>query len=94
MPTNTPGAPWSPVPIPPQAEAREGYARIRMTLSSAMLNGHGIGHGGMIFALAEERTRQGFSHIQPVAETVLAKVQEYAKRESVARSCRTTRDNK
>jgi replicative DNA helicase len=38
----------------------------------------------MIFALAEERTRQGFSHIQPVAETVLAKVQEYAKRESHA----------
>ena len=34
-------------------EAREGYARIRMTLSSAMLNGHGIGHGGMIFALAD-----------------------------------------
>ena len=38
----------------------------------------------MIFALAEERTRQGFSHIQPIAETVLAKVQEYAKRESHA----------
>lgn len=38
----------------------------------------------MIFALADERTRQGFSHIQPIAETVLAKVQEYAKRESHA----------
>jgi acyl-CoA thioesterase len=34
-------------------EAREGYARIRMTLTAAMLNGHGIGHGGMIFALAD-----------------------------------------
>lgn len=38
----------------------------------------------MIFALADERTRQGFSHIQPIAESVLAKVQEYAKRESHA----------
>lgn len=38
----------------------------------------------MIFALADERTRQGFAHIQPIAETVLAKVQEYAKRESHA----------
>ncbi len=38
----------------------------------------------MIFALAEERTRQGFSHIQPVAETVFQKVQEFAKRESHA----------
>ena len=34
-------------------EAREGYARIRMTLTPAMLNGHGIGHGGMVFALAD-----------------------------------------
>jgi len=34
-------------------EAREGYARVRMTLTDAMLNGHGIGHGGMIFALAD-----------------------------------------
>ena len=38
----------------------------------------------MIFALADERSRQGFSHIQPIAESVLAKVQEYAKRESHA----------
>jgi acyl-CoA thioesterase len=34
-------------------EAREGYARIRMTVRPDMLNGHGIGHGGMIFALAD-----------------------------------------
>ena len=37
-----------------------------------------------IFALAEERTRQGFAHVKPVAEDVLAKVQEFAKRESSA----------
>jgi len=34
-------------------EAREGYARIRMTLTPEMLNGHGIAHGGMVFALAD-----------------------------------------
>ena len=27
----------------------------------------------LIFALADERTREGFSHVQPIAETVLAK---------------------
>ena len=37
-----------------------------------------------IFALAERRTAEGFSHIQPVAERVLAKVEEYSKRESHA----------
>ncbi len=34
-------------------EAREGYARIRMALTADMLNGHGIAHGGMVFALAD-----------------------------------------
>jgi acyl-CoA thioesterase len=34
-------------------EAREGYARVRMTLRPDMLNGHGTAHGGMIFALAD-----------------------------------------
>jgi acyl-CoA thioesterase len=34
-------------------EAREGYSRIRMRLRADMLNGHGIAHGGMIFALAD-----------------------------------------
>lgn len=34
-------------------EARQGYARVRMTVRADMLNGHGIAHGGMIFALAD-----------------------------------------
>jgi replicative DNA helicase len=38
----------------------------------------------MIFALAEHRAAEGFSHVQPVAEKVLAKVEEYSKRESHA----------
>lgn len=37
-----------------------------------------------IFALADERTRQGFAHIRPIAESVLARVEEYAKRETHA----------
>lgn len=34
-------------------EAREGYARLAMTVRADMLNGHRIAHGGMIFALAD-----------------------------------------
>jgi acyl-CoA thioesterase len=34
-------------------EAREGYARIRMRLRPDVLNGHGIAHGGVLFALAD-----------------------------------------
>ena len=37
-----------------------------------------------IFALADEKTREGLSHVRPIAETVLAKVQEFAKRETHA----------
>ena len=34
-------------------EARSGYARLSMTVRPDMLNGHGIVHGGMVFALAD-----------------------------------------
>lgn len=34
-------------------EARQDYARISMLVRAGMLNGHGIAHGGMIFALAD-----------------------------------------
>lgn len=34
-------------------EAREGYARISMRLTAAMLNGHRKAHGGMVYALAD-----------------------------------------
>ena len=30
-----------------------GFSRVAMTLTPQMLNGHGIAHGGMIFALAD-----------------------------------------
>jgi len=39
-------------------EAREGYARIRMTIRADMLNGHRRAHGGMIYALARLRLLQ------------------------------------
>jgi len=34
-------------------DASEGYARVRMLIRPDMANGHGIAHGGMIFALAD-----------------------------------------
>ena len=34
-------------------EARHRHARVSMLVRPDMLNGHGIGHGGMIFALAD-----------------------------------------
>ena len=34
-------------------EAREGYSKIRMAVTAAMLNGHGTAHGGMVFAFAD-----------------------------------------
>jgi acyl-CoA thioesterase len=34
-------------------EARAGYARVSMIVRADMLNGHGIAHGGMVFALAD-----------------------------------------
>ncbi len=38
----------------------------------------------LIFALAEHRSSDGFSHIRPVAEGVLRKVEEYSRRDSHA----------
>jgi len=34
-------------------EVRKDYARVSMLVRPDMLNGHGIAHGGMIFALAD-----------------------------------------
>ena len=34
-------------------EARQGYARLSMVVRADMLNGHGIVHGGIVFALAD-----------------------------------------
>jgi acyl-CoA thioesterase len=34
-------------------EAREGYARVAMTVREDMLNGHRIVHGAMVFAIAD-----------------------------------------
>ena len=34
-------------------EVRPGFARLHMTVRADMVNGHGMCHGGMIFALAD-----------------------------------------
>ena len=60
----------------------EGYARIRMTVRSNMLNGLGTAHGGMIFALADTafayacNSRNETNVAQSAAITFLSPVQE------------------
>jgi acyl-CoA thioesterase len=34
-------------------EVRPGYARVRMTVTEAMINGHDLCHGGLVFTLAD-----------------------------------------
>lgn len=34
-------------------EVRPGYARMTMRIRADMVNGHGVGHGGFVFALAD-----------------------------------------
>jgi len=34
-------------------DVRDGYARVAMTVTAPMVNGHDIAHGGMIFTLAD-----------------------------------------
>ena len=34
-------------------EVRPGYARLTMTVTAIMVQGHGIGHGGYVFTLAD-----------------------------------------
>ena len=76
-------------------EAREGYARVSMLVRDDMLNGHGIAHGGMIFALADSAFAyvcNGANHASVAAqagtvflgkaelgETLIAEAQEVAR---------------
>lgn len=79
-------------------EARHRYARVSMVVRSDMLNGHGIGHGGMIFALADSAFAyvcNGANHASMAAQAsivFLAKVCEgetlIAEAEEVAREGR------
>jgi acyl-CoA thioesterase len=34
-------------------DVRTGYARVRMAVTESMTNGHGVCHGGLVFALAD-----------------------------------------
>ena len=52
-------------------EVREGYARVSMRVRADMLNGHGIAHGGMIFALADSAFAyvcNGANHVSVAAQ--------------------------
>ena len=79
-------------------EAREGYARVSMLVRPDMLNGHGMAHGGMIFALADSAFAyvcNGANHASMAAQAsivFLDKVEEgetlVAEAEEVAREGR------
>ena len=76
-------------------EARAHYARVSMVVRPDMLNGHGIAHGGMIFALADSAFAyvcNGANHASVAAqasivfldkvaegETLIAEAQEVAR---------------
>lgn len=51
-------------------EASDGHAVITMTLRQEMLNGFGIGHGGMIFALADTAFALSCNPPEGSAETI------------------------
>jgi acyl-CoA thioesterase len=64
-------------------DVREGYARIAMKVRKDMLNGHGIVHGGMIFALADTafayacNSRNASTVAQQASIVFLAKAREH-----------------
>jgi acyl-CoA thioesterase len=76
-------------------EVRAGYARVSMVIRADMLNGHGVAHGGMIFALADSAFAyvcNGANHASMAAqasivfldkvgegETLIAEAQEVAR---------------
>ena len=39
--------------VDPSVDGPVGHARTRMTITDTMVNGHGIAHGGYLFALAD-----------------------------------------
>jgi len=51
-------------------EAREGHAVISMELRDEMLNGFGIGHGGMIFTLADTAFAMSCNAVEGSEETI------------------------
>src|SRR4029078_83520 len=77
---------------------REGYARVSMRIRADMLNGHGMAHGGMIFAPADSASAyvcNGANHASVAAQAsivFLGKAEEgeilVAEAEEVAREGR------
>src|SRR4029078_9853769 len=55
-------------------EVRVDYARVSMRIRADMLNGHGMAHGGMIFALADSAFAyvcNGANHASVAAQAAL-----------------------
>jgi acyl-CoA thioesterase len=67
-------------------EARHRYARVSMVVRSDMLNGHGIAHGGMIFALADSAFAyvcNGGNHASVAAQASIVFLDKVAKGETL-----------
>ena len=67
-------------------EARARYVRISMVVRADMLNGHGIAHGGMIFALADTAFAyvcNGANHASVAAQASIAFLDKVAEGETL-----------
>src|SRR4030095_16776262 len=61
-------------------EARADYARVSMIVRPDMLNGHGLAHGGMIFALADSAFAyvcNGANHASVAAQAAIIILDKY-----------------
>ena len=67
-------------------EIRAGYARVSMLVRPDMLNGHGLAHGGMIFALADSAFAyvcNGANHASVAAQASIVFLDKVAKGETL-----------
>lgn len=67
-------------------EVRAGYVRISMLVRPDMLNGHGIAHGGMIFALADSAFAyvcNGANHVSVAAQASIVFLDKAAEGETL-----------
>lgn len=79
-------------------DVKEGFAKIKMTVRSEMLNGHGVAHGGISFSLADSAfafasnshgqkavsIETSINHIKPIFES--DKLVATAEKESTSKS--------
>ena len=55
-------------------EVHPGYARVAMTIDERMINGHGIAHGGFVFALADTAFAAACNSGRPMTVAATAEI--------------------